>query len=295
MNSLHRLTGLLAVTTVLALSAGAAAFPPLHDPMTGEHHPGKLVWADLFTTDPVAATKFYTGLFGWTASTIKQKGNAYIIFSNLGHPVAGVVPRNTADKKRPSRWISYVAVPDIKTTLSLVGAAGGEIRGVARDFPDRGLQAILTDNEGSPIGVLQSASGDSTDDEPRPGDWNWFELYAKDPKATSAFYAQVFNYTVKPDDRTERKDDYLLISESLPRGGVAPLPDREEAALGWLGVVRVASIDQTLARATALGGEVLVSPRDVAYESRFAIIADPTGGTVGLVEYVDNANPALRP
>ena len=26
-----------------------------------------------------------------------------------------------------------------------------------------------------------------------------------------------------------------------------------------------------------------------------AIIADSTGGTVGLVEYVDNANPANRP
>ena len=73
------------------------------------------------------------------------------------------------------------------------------------------------------------------------------------------------------------------------------LPDREDAKPGWLGVVRVESIDETLARAVKLGGEVLVSPRAAAFESRFAIIADSTGGTVGLVEYVDNANPANRP
>jgi hypothetical protein len=39
----------------------------------------------------------------------------------------------------------------------------------------------------------------------------------------------------------------------------------------------------------------LLAPRPAAFESRFAIIADSTGGTVGLVEYVDNANPANRP
>ena len=55
------------------------------------------------------------------------------------------------------------------------------------------------------------------------------------------------------------------------------------------------ALDETLARVTALGGEILVAARPAAYESRFAIIADPTGGALGLVEYVENANPATRP
>ena len=76
---------------------------------------------------------------------------------------------------------------------------------------------------------------------------------------------------------------------------MAPLPDRADAKPGWIGVVRVANIDETLARAVKLGGEILVAPRTPAFESRFAIIADSTGGAVGLVEYVDNANPANRP
>ncbi len=297
--SLYRLASALAVTTLLGLglpaSGSTATFQPLHSPATGEQHPGKFVWADLFTTDPVAATKFYSGLFGWTANTIDQNGRAYTVFSNGSRPVAGLAPRHTANTKRPSRWISYIAVKDIKSTLALVTQAGGQVRAPARDFPDRGSQAIIADNEGAPIGLLQSSSGDSADDEPQPGDWNWFELYIKEPKAASAFYARVLNYAVKPDDRTERKNDYLLTSDDRPRGGVAPLPDREDAKPGWLGVVRVANMDETLVRVTALGGEVLVAPRAAAYESRFAIIADSTGGTIGLVEYVDNANPATRP
>ena len=297
--STYRLAGALAASLLLgfALPAPAAApsFQPLHQPATGEQHPGKFVWADLFTTDPVAATKFYCGLFGWTANVIDQHGKAYTVFSNGDRPVAGLAPRHTANKNRPSRWISYIAVTDLKSTLSLVTKAGGQVRAPARDFPDRGAQAIIADDEGSPVGLLQSSSGDSPDQEPRPGDWNWFELFGKEPKTASVFYAQVFKYAVTPDDRTERKNDFLLTSNELPRGGIAPLPAREDAQPGWLGVVRVASIDEAMTRVTALGGEILLAPRPAAYESRFAIIADSTGGMVGLVEYVDNANPAIRP
>lgn len=117
----------------------------------------------------------------------------------------------------------------------------------------------------------------------------------KQPQVVSAFYRQIINYEMAPDLRTERKNDFLLSSGGLARAGVAPLPDREDAKAGWLGVIRVASIDEAFARTVKLGGEVLVPPRAAEFESRFAIIADSTGGTIGLVEYVDNANPAARP
>ncbi len=300
MTSIQRLATVLAVTTMLGIGLHASPrvtvlFQPLNSPAANEYHPGKFVWADLFTTDPVAATKFYSGLFGWTANTITQNGKAYTVFSNGSRPVAGLAPRPPSKTKRPSRWIGYIAVTNLPSTLKLVTAAGGQVRAEARDFPQRGAQAIIADNEGSIIGLLQSTSGDSADDEPKPGDWNWFELFVKQPQVVSAFYRQVINYEVAPDLRTERKNDFLLSSDGLARAGVAPLPAREDAKPGWLGVVRVESIDEAIARAVKLGGEILVAPRAAAFESRFAIIADSTGGTIGLVEYVDNANPANRP
>ncbi|HSY52828.1 MAG TPA: VOC family protein, partial [Opitutaceae bacterium] len=123
----------------------------------------------------------------------------------------------------------------------------------------------------------------------------WFHLLAKDPPTAAVFYRQIFNYTVALDARTEKKSALLLSSDELNRAGVSILPDREDAKTGWLGVIRVANLDDTLARVSALGGEVVVAPHAAAFGSRFAMIADPTGGTVGLVEYENNANPVNRP
>ena len=289
----------MAFATALGFVPSARASTPffqaLHEPPTGEQHPGKVIWADLFTANAKAATKFYSGLFGWTANVVEQSGRSYTVFSNGSRPVAGLVSRQRGDLKRPSRWIGYIAVTDLPATLALVTKAGGQVRAPARVFPDRGRQAIITDPEDSAIGLLQSASGDTADTEPLPGDWNWFELYAQKPPAAGVFYSQVFGDVAAADMRTERKDDYLLSSGDQPRAGIAMLPERDDAKPGWLCVVRVESIDESAKRVILLGGEVLVAPRPAAYGSRFAIIADSTGGTVGLVEYVDHANPATRP
>jgi predicted enzyme related to lactoylglutathione lyase len=87
----------------------------------------------------------------------------------------------------------------------------------------------------------------------------------------------------------------VLSSAGQARGGIAPKPAADDAKASWLGVIRVADLDKTLAMVPGLGGEVLVSPHTVEFGSRFAIVLDSTGGTVGLVQYLDNANPANNP
>ena len=285
----------LALGGVAAAADQLASFPPLIVPATSEHRPGKFIWADLFATDPLAASAFYCGLFGWTTQVITQHGKAYTVFSLEGRPVAGLTPRPASKAPRPSRWIPYLAVADLSATLALIPPASGQVRAGARDFPTRGRQAIVADNEGATVGLLESASGDPADVDSRPGEWNWFELYVRNPRVVAGFYHQLFGYDVAPDLRTERKDDFILSSGGLARAGIAPLPARDDAQSGWLGVISVTDLDAALLRTVTLGGEVLLTPRPVAYESRFAIIADSTGGSVGLVEYVDHANPADRP
>jgi predicted enzyme related to lactoylglutathione lyase len=273
----------------------AAKFPLLNDPATKETHPGKFVWAELFTADSSAATKFYSGVFGWTAVTLDQNGVSYTVFSNGSHPVAGLRQREPSTTKHAARWINYIAVTDIASALARVKKTGGMVRAQAREFPQIGFQAIVTDNEGSPVGLLQSSSGDSADDEPASGGWNWFHLLATNPQASADFYRQVFNYDVTPDGRLRKETELLLSSGEFNRGGVSALSDRESAKPGWLGVIRVSNLDETLARVPTLGGEIMVAPHEAAYGSRFAVIVDPTGGTVGVVEYINNANPFNTP
>ena len=97
-----------------------------------------------------------------------------------------------------------------------------------------------------------------------------------------------------PETNSDRKSDFVLSSGGQNRGGIAPMPEGADAKPSWLGVIRVADLDQTLAKVATLGGEVLVAPHAVEYGSRFAIILDSTGGTVGVVQYVNNENPANK-
>lgn len=292
----QRLASALAVTAaILAIgspgTARAGTFPPLNDPMTIVSHQGKFVWAELFTTDSAAATIFYSGVFGWTADTLDQHGVVYTVFSNGKHPVAGLRQRSASALKHTSRWINYIAVTDIASALSIATKAGGVVRAPARNFPDLGLEAIITDSAGCPVGLLQSDSGDSADAEPQAGDWNWFHLHVKDPQAAGNFYQQVFGYAVAPDARMGGKTELLLSSDAMNRAGISGMPDREDSKPGWLGVIRVSNLDDTLARVPRFGGEVIVAPHGASFGSRFAVIADPTGGAVGLVEYLNNTNP----
>jgi predicted enzyme related to lactoylglutathione lyase len=273
----------------------AADFPPLNEPPDIEVHAGKFVWAELFTTDPQAAAKFYSGVFGWTAATLEQNGETYTVFTNGKRPVAGLRRRSPTARSSASRWIGYIAVSNLALTLTNVTKAGGEIRAPARAFPKIGSQAIVTDKDGAPVGLVQSSSGSSADVDPLPGEWNWFHLFAKNPPSTAEFYRLVFGYAVAPDAREGKGNELLLSSGAFNRGGISALPEGGDARLGWLGVIRVTNLTETLARVPSLGGEVTTAPHDAAFGSRFAIIADPTGGTVGVVEYVNDANPVNRP
>jgi hypothetical protein len=276
-------------------AAQAAKFPPLNSPASSDRIPGKLVWADLFTTDPDAATKFYAGLLGWTAAPVEQKGRSYIIFSNDGRPVAGLAPRRENGGTHPSRWIGYFSVADIDAAVAAVTSDGGTVHAPSHKFPDRGMQAIVADKDGNPFGLLQSSSGDPTDGEPIPGDWNWFELYVRSPKDTADFYHDAIGFEVAPESDPARKSEFVLKSGGQSRGGIAVMPEGADIKPSWLGVIRVTNLDETLAKVSGLGGEVLVAPHSVESGSRFAIILDSTGGTLGLVQYVDNENPANKP
>src|SRR5580658_949231 len=127
-----RRTTALAIAAMLLSGIGipaaysAGTFPPLNAPATNETHPGKFVWAELFTSDSAAATTFYTGVLGWTSSTVVQSGETYTVFSLGTHPVAGLRQRAPTVAKHRSRWINYISVTDVAATEAKVVKAGGE-------------------------------------------------------------------------------------------------------------------------------------------------------------------------
>jgi len=277
---------LILLLSLAVVGARADDLPPINTVPTGLTLPGKMIWADLYTKNPGGEIRFYTGLFGWDAETItRHGGNQYNILSNNGQPVAGVVFRAAPQGDTgQGRWVSYVAVADVAQTIATATDLGGKAVHPAKSLPQRGTQAILIDSQGSVLGLIQSSSGDPADNEPGINAWAWAHLSARDPAAAAQYYHAVIGYDAVPDTREGRHDVFLLNSQGLARASVGPVPNRPEAYPDWLGFIRVANLDNAVAKATALGARVLLAPKSTEPGTRLAILADPADVAIGLVE-----------
>jgi predicted enzyme related to lactoylglutathione lyase len=53
----------------------------------------------------------------------------------------------------------------------------------------------------------------------------------------------------------------------------------------WLPFVRVKNLAESVGLAKQLGGQVLLEPRPDLFEGRVAVLADPTGAAIGVLEW----------
>ena len=156
----------------------------------------------------------------------------------------------------------------------------------AQKFPGRGEQAVFADPEGALFGAIRSSSGDPQDFEADVGDWIWIQMWSRDSLKSAQFYRAVAGYEIDENTASARSNDYVLVSEKYARGTVLQLPaERTEAKPTWLLFVRVKNVVETVAKATELGGKVLVAPSPELYQNHVAAIADPTGAAIGLLEW----------
>jgi uncharacterized protein len=272
------------------LFAADFELPALNSPPSNEHHPGKMVWADLVTPDLAAAEKFYGTLFGWTFRSIHAGNSDYAVAMLDGRPLAGLLEKAVASGSRhQSAWLTFLAANDVDGIKRSALAHGAKVVAADRSYPQRGEQCVLSDPEGAVFALLASSSGDPPDYLPAVGEWIWSSLHAKDAGAEAAFYQQLFNYDVfeAPSDDGQvhlilSSDNYARVSANdLAQGSARRHPH-------WLNFVRVASAAETAAKVRALGGRVLVEPRADRHGGMLAVVADPAGAPFGLMEWSDS-------
>jgi len=117
------------------------------------------------------------------------------------------------------------------------------------------------------------------------GRFCWYELMTTDPEAAHAFYGKIAGWTTCPWE--EGDEPYVMwMNGEKPIGGVMTLPE-EAAADGappcWLAYVSTPDADAAVAKAETLGGKLLKA-MDIAQVGRIAILADPTGGVLALLQ-----------
>ena len=287
-----------AASIAMAAPPGPSVATPLVDPPSSEHHVGKFIFVELVTPDVAAARTFYGSLFGWTFRDVQGGGNGgegrYVEALLDGDPVAGMVQRPIrASERRGPAWLSFVAVTDVDAARKAAQANGGKSLYEPHDVPGLGRLAVLGDPQGAVIGVLASSSGDPSDVLPSVGDWLWASLFTTDPDAAAAFYQTLFDYEVFDDPAPGADHHLILSSDGYARAAANPLPS-EKAPPHWLNYVRVDDAPAMAAKVVALGGKVLLTPRNDRHGGRLAIVADPQGAPFGLLEWSeDNQTKAM--
>lgn len=276
----------------VALAAGGEMLPPLTAPATAAEYPGKVIWAELVTPDLAASMRFYGALFGWHFTPLRLGKTDYALASADGVPVAGLVGRRPPrGMHRQPAWLPFLSAANVPQVEQTVTARGGRMLLAPRMYPDRGEQAVFADPQGAVFAVLHSASGDPPDALAAPGEWIWSVLVTRDPAAASSFYQAVFGYQSVDVPDEGPLPHVVLASDGYARAAINPLPsDGFKRHPHWLEFVRVASVAESVQKATTLGARVLVAPRIDRHGGQLALIADPAGAPVGMLEWTQAAD-----
>ncbi|MEJ2475924.1 MAG: VOC family protein [Desulfobacterales bacterium] len=281
---------LFALLIFPATCLSAPVLPPLNSEKQTEQLTGKFIWRDLATTEMGELKKFYGEVFGWAFDTISDSTDEYTLVLNGDHSVAGMftyVPQDGG--KQGASWFGIMSVDDPDKAASRVEQLGGVVRIQPKDLPHRGAYALFLDPEGAFFGVLKSSSGDPPDrlfSEVAIGDFIWMDLFADQPDKEAEFYQQLAGYKIITSEVKAGVERLILESQDQPRAGIVPLPEDANRA-GWLPYVRVADVSETLEKVIAAGGFVMVEPSEELMEGNLAIFADPQGGVLGVVKWVE--------
>jgi predicted enzyme related to lactoylglutathione lyase len=117
----------------------------------------------------------------------------------------------------------------------------------------------------------------------KPGAILWHDLTVDEADSIRDFYASVIGWTHSPIAMDGYSDYVMQAGEDgvsgvcHRRGPNASIPPQ------WIMYVGVADLDDSIAKATSLGGQVLHGPRNMG-AARFCIVKDPAGAVIGLYE-----------
>lgn len=126
-----------------------------------------------------------------------------------------------------------------------------------------------------------------------PGDFIWYELMTSDSDAAGRFYSMIVPGW-RFGERMPGNIDYRAIerSDGGNAGGVLQLDDsmRSQGARPmWLGYVNVANVDDSVASIQRAGGKALMPPFDVPGVGRIAMVADPQGAPIYVMQPIPPA------
>ena len=111
-------------------------------------------WNELASSDPKASVAFYTAIGGFTNKAQDMgKMGTYNVLESDGQPRAGIMSKQMAEQ--PHAWLPYVQVASADKIAEKATKLGGSVIVPPTDVPNVGRFAVLLDNQGGALGILQ--------------------------------------------------------------------------------------------------------------------------------------------
>jgi predicted enzyme related to lactoylglutathione lyase len=243
--------------------------------------PGKFIWFEHVSNDIPAARAFYDPLFDWHTESLPLGPQRYPMIMNGDHGIGGY--RGTLDAPRPY-WLACLSVDDVDDAFdAALDAADGP----------GGRSATLADPGGAIFALRAGAQADRPDVSPLPaGDWYWNELWTRDDMRALAFYQQAFAYAHDSLDLGAHGTYFILRKDGVARAGLMRSAEPRAPSM-WLPYVAVHNCDATADHARRLGGLVLSGPRNSPGLGRYAVLVDPVGAAIAVMEPAPAAAQAV--
>ena len=251
---------------------------------------GTFCWVDLATSDALAATAFYTQLFGWTSEVTTTSGAPYTTFSKNGRRVCALYPMDAEMRGRgtPPFWQSYVLVDSVDAATAQARSLGAGVFLEPCDVMDAGRMAVIQDPTAAVFSLWEPGSHHGAQLVNEPGSLCWNELQTHDPERAGAFYEQLFGWTVEA-VAAEREPPYFNFHhQGRLAGGLLPLRPDVAILPNWAVYFAVADCDAAADAIRRLGGTLVLEPQQVDELGSFAVAQDPEGALFAVIRL---ANP----
>jgi predicted enzyme related to lactoylglutathione lyase len=249
---------------------------------------GTFCWVDVTTTDPAAAKKFYTTLFGWDAKDMPMPdGSTYTVAELGGKMVAGIAPLHGQAKKMgtPPHLLSYVAVDDAAASAKKAAALGGKVLAEPMAMGP-GTMAVIADPTGAVFALWQAGQAMGTTLVNEPGALGWNELSTTDTDRAGKFYTGLFGWTADAQEMPGMVYTVFKSGEAMRGGMMQQMKEMAGAPSAWSVYFSVADADATTAKAKSLGANVMMPPTDIPNIGRFSFLADPQGAVFAVIKFL---------
>ena len=118
---------------------------------------GAFSWSELMTSDPEAAKKFYSELFGWKTDDMPMGDMTYTVLKAGDKEIGGIMPIPEKAKGMPPYWGMYVTVDDVDATAKKAEELGAKTIVPLTDIPEVGRFFAFQDPQGAVISAITYA------------------------------------------------------------------------------------------------------------------------------------------